>query len=272
VRYGQDGNYSFPVSGFEEGDTAHRVDAVTGLAWSVDLSGEVTYAEALAHCAQLAETAMAGYDDWRLPTLRELYSSVQPAEQFGQTTHDNLALPDPNSIIWSINIVGEGSNEAWGVSSNWAVTLKCPRFGDEDYDTHTARCIAGEAASGVWPTLAPADEVVVAPSTGLEWQRHLAGTGTWAYALSTCEALELDGKSDWRLPEARELASLLQQAPDNSLTGYPSYMSQDEVAGYWSSSPGSAYGPEVYYATSDGALDLAFSASLEFAVRCVRKT
>lgn len=272
ARYGQDGNYPFDASEFVEGDAQVRVDAVTGLAWTVELSDEVTHAEALAHCAELAEDSFAGYDNWRLPTLRELYSTVQPADEFGQTTHENLEAPEPNSIVWSRNLVQGSDDVAWGVSGNWALSLDCATSGDEDYETHTARCVAGDPASGIWPTLEPTDEVVVAPSTGLEWQRALAGTGNWTYALATCEALVLDGKSDWRLPEARELASLLQQFPTDVLAGFPGFMSEDQAAGYWSSSPGSAYGAEVYYALPTGELDLAYTADLEFAVRCVRKT
>ena len=46
--------------------------------------------------------------------------------------------------------------------------------------------------------------------TGLEWQKSDKGTPhTWQSALSYCEQLSLNGKNDWRVPNIRELKSLV---------------------------------------------------------------
>ncbi|MCX5870105.1 MAG: DUF1566 domain-containing protein [Deltaproteobacteria bacterium] len=51
---------------------------------------------------------------------------------------------------------------------------------------------------------------VIDTATGLEWQRTDDGTiRTWINALAYCEASALDGKSDWRLPNIRELKSIV---------------------------------------------------------------
>jgi hypothetical protein len=51
---------------------------------------------------------------------------------------------------------------------------------------------------------------VIDGGTGLEWQRTDDGnTHTWIDALASCEASTLDGKSDWRLPNIRELKSIV---------------------------------------------------------------
>ncbi len=46
--------------------------------------------------------------------------------------------------------------------------------------------------------------------TGLEWQKSDKGTlHTWQSALSHCEQLSLNGENDWRVPNIRELKSLV---------------------------------------------------------------
>jgi len=66
----------------------------------------------------------------------------------------------------------------------------------------------------------PVDDTVLDTCTGLEWTRALVdvtgdGTldasdagGTWAQALAACEALVFADKSDWRLPNVREMLSI----------------------------------------------------------------
>ncbi len=51
---------------------------------------------------------------------------------------------------------------------------------------------------------------VLDQGTGLEWQKsNNTSPHTWQDALSYCENLSLDAKTDWRLPNIRELKSLV---------------------------------------------------------------
>jgi len=53
-------------------------------------------------------------------------------------------------------------------------------------------------------------KTVTDSGTGLEWQKSDKGTlQTWQSALSYCEQLSLNGKNDWRVPNIRELKSLV---------------------------------------------------------------
>ncbi|MEA1954127.1 MAG: DUF1566 domain-containing protein [Campylobacterota bacterium] len=55
-----------------------------------------------------------------------------------------------------------------------------------------------------------ANGIVTDSSTGLVWQDDAIGsTTTWENAIDRCEALSLGGHDDWRLPNLRELTSLI---------------------------------------------------------------
>ena len=52
--------------------------------------------------------------------------------------------------------------------------------------------------------------IVTDTTTALEWQDNEVGSlTTWTEAIDRCEALELGGHQDWRLPNIRELLSLV---------------------------------------------------------------
>ena len=87
--------------------------------------------------------------------------------------------------------------------------------------------------------------------TGLMWQKERAPeTYTWQDALKYCEGLDLAGHSDWRLPNVRELQSIVDYGRWNPAI--------DPVFGavsswYWSSSA-DVYNPDVAWLVnfSDG--------------------
>jgi hypothetical protein len=74
--------------------------------------------------------------------------------------------------------------------------------------------------------------------TALVWTKdaqHIKGTMAWADALATCNDLDFAGHNDWRLPNARELLSLIDyEAHDPALPqGHP--FDNVQYLFYWSS-------------------------------------
>jgi hypothetical protein len=54
------------------------------------------------------------------------------------------------------------------------------------------------------------NETVIDQGTSLEWQKNTSKTlYNWQKALAFCENLSIDSKNDWRLPNIRELKSLV---------------------------------------------------------------
>lgn len=78
------------------------------------------------------------------------------------------------------------------------------------------------------------DSTVTDSGTHLMWQQTEGGYITWEAALSYCEDLTLAGYSDWRLPNRKELESLVDDTryyPAIDTTKFPNAHSQE----YWSS-------------------------------------
>ena len=84
------------------------------------------------------------------------------------------------------------------------------------------------------------DGTVTDSSTGLIWQRQSDNTRrSWTEALAYCEAFELAGKSDWRLPDIRELFSIVEDTVEDENyalidTDYFS-ITRSSPPSYWSS-------------------------------------
>lgn len=75
--------------------------------------------------------------------------------------------------------------------------------------------------------------------TGLSWQVDADVTGfIWSDAVTHCQALNLGGYSDWRLPSAAELSSVLPYwSYESDDPPVPPPSSQSETVSYWSISP-----------------------------------
>lgn len=81
------------------------------------------------------------------------------------------------------------------------------------------------------------DGTVTHHRTGLMWMREpLNGTYTWEEALAQAEGSSYAGYTDWRLPNAKELDSIVEMRcymPSINLTIFPSTPSME----FWSSTP-----------------------------------
>ena len=78
------------------------------------------------------------------------------------------------------------------------------------------------------------DSTVTDQKTGLVWQQSTGSQYSWESALSYCESLTLASNSDWRLPNIKELGSIVYHSlsyPTIDSTAFPGTQSWF----YWSS-------------------------------------
>jgi len=186
------------------------------------------------------------FTDWRLPTIKELDSIVN----LGTTipTIDTAYFPNTvSSGYWS------SSTDAY--STGYALRIYFGYGNDSTHlksDAYYVRAVRGGQAGSLGHLVINGDGTVIDTSSGLMWQQ--AGVETemiWKAALSYCEGLSLAGYSDWRLPNQKELRSIVDYNVYNPAID-TTYFPNAESSNYWSSSPttyytGGAWGIDFYY-------------------------
>jgi len=250
-------------------------DRVTGLLWSRNANPfdfPYTWREAFDLVDDMNRARTHSRADWRLPARRELFSII---------SHRliNPALPRDHPF----QDVFHGYY--------WTAT-PCARLADQAWYVHLggARIYRGmqQGAYLVWPVAGPpppqpprtyrfrpGDGMVEDRWTGL-WWTPTARTGaariTWEAALDAPAVLNrerLGGRSDWRLPNIRELESLVDLTRHSPAlpAGHPFREVQD---GYWSATT-SAYEPRYAWVLymQDGAVGVGFKPEASFSAWAV---
>jgi hypothetical protein len=116
-----DGDWNNSASGFPndfqlQNDVKVVFDHASGLMWQQSGSvKEISYDDAKKYVSQLNSDQFAGYNDWRMPTLEEAMSLMEPAEKSSgihlDTVFDNTQVwiwtSDINnvSLAWLVNFV-----------------------------------------------------------------------------------------------------------------------------------------------------------------------
>lgn len=183
-------------------------DMVTGLMWQQNDSGEMTIEAAEAYCQNLV---LGGYSDWRMPSAQEAFSILHHGFQnppldlsvftntgaeYWWTGERQTNNPDK---VWVTNAGGGIGNHPKGETISAGGTKK--------FHVRAVRDVAPPPM--IFTQFTDADSIILDHLTGLEWQRFaIPDSMTWENALVYAEHLELQGKSDWRLPNIKELESL----------------------------------------------------------------
>ena len=230
--FGQDAQYAGNAPSYADNGDGTITDLNTTLMWAKDPEVKTTYDQAAAGAATFT---LGGYSDWRLPTLQELYSLVNFSGIDPGACESAAACPDLISFIdtsfFSFQY-GEPLVDAQYISStpyagsgglvfgvNFADgTVKGYPTGDQ---TFFVRYVRGAPDYGTAQLVDNGDGTLSDQASGLTWmQTDSQQAFTWADALAYCENLSWAGQDDWRLPNAKELYSIVDasRAPDVSNT------------------------------------------------------
>jgi hypothetical protein len=213
--WGQDGDVVPNAPDLVAGAAGVLEDTLTGLSWEQDAPTAATDRRgAEQHCAGLT---LAGRADWRLPTVRELLSIVDYGATAGQrATIDPRFTGTARAYYWTADADPSNDTRTVRVSFRYGTTLSQESTVADGY----VRCVAGAAAGGAAPGLVPdlvpieREAGVYDPAAGLFWQRVPSGNLPWTGALAYCNGLESQGFIGFRLPDVKELATLLR--PDRA--------------------------------------------------------
>ena len=239
--YGQDATYTQNTPSYTDNGDGTITDNVTGLVWEQDMGEKLTLEEAR---AKAEASTLGGYTDWRVPTIKELYSLIQftgqvmgeqAIEMFIDTDYFDQPLGDVGIGEREIDAQTWTSTEYVGLTMNSDETIFGVNFVDgriKGYpkykkatgsaNTMYFRMVRGNTDYGNNSFVDNGDGTISDHATGLMWQKADDGVARdWEEALAYAENLELGTHSDWRLPNAKELQSIVDYTRSPQTTNSP---------------------------------------------------
>jgi hypothetical protein len=227
--YGQDGTYNENTPSYTDNGDGTITDNVTGLMWEHEMGDKISYDAAF----DKAEASVLGnHNDWRVPTIKEIYSLIVFTGQVSGAEAVSMFI-DTDCFIQPLGNTDIGEREidaqTWSRTQYAGLTMGSdvtvfgvnfidgrikgypkynPRSGEEN--TMYFRMVRGNTSYGINDFNGNGDGTVSDNATGLMWQQSDDGnTRDWENALSYSENLSLGDHSDWRLPNAKELQSIV---------------------------------------------------------------
>lgn len=233
--YGQDSNFIKNPASYTDNGDGTLTDNVTGLIWQKDPGPKMTWNDAV---NSLNTYELAGYDDWRIPTIKELYSLIQFNGITGLTAATSKPYIDSSFVFSYGDKTGERFIDSQFASStiydsttmNGNTTVFGVNFADgrikgypiskSFYVLH----VRGNTAYGENLFVDNHDGTISDQATGLMWMAADSGmllddgTMDWTTALNWAKGASYAGYDDWRIPDAKELQTIVdyQRTPDTT--------------------------------------------------------
>lgn len=256
--YGQDAQYSGAQPFYKNNGDDTITDLNTGLMWQKGFEGKQGYYDAD------ESFSLAEYDDWRIPTIKELYSlmdfrgvDINPqgidtayAIPFIDTDYFDFAygdtargdrIIDSQWITTNVYVAGVMDNEECFFGVNFADgRIKCYPTSSPMNNGYYLRYVRGEEY-GKNDFIDNGDTTITDRSSGLMWQQIDSEEGfDWENALGYCEHLVLGGHdsgepdfvgyTDWRLPNIKELQYIVDYTRSPDTTGSAAIDSVFEIS------------------------------------------
>ncbi|MDA3781370.1 MAG: DUF1566 domain-containing protein [Bacteroidales bacterium] len=244
--YGQNAQYPGNQISYTDNGDGTVTDNVTGLMWqqgsdlngdgTIDVDDKLSYADALAGASSFD---LAGYTDWRLPSIKEAYSLIlfsgedisgfegTSAEeftpfidtdyfefgygditagerlidaQFATTSKYVSTTMNGNETMFGTNLA-DGRIKGYGTG---------PLPGQTESKGFYVMYVRGNTTYGINNFSDNSDGTITDNATALMWMQDDNNEGLiWEDALSYAENYEYAGYSDWRLPNVKELQSIV---------------------------------------------------------------
>ncbi len=248
--YGQDASYTGNAPSYTDNGDGTITDNVTGLMWQQDPGEKMTWPEAVENLEAFNEAALGGYSDWRIPSIKELYSLVDFSGNTGMGSESSNPYIDTDYFVFTYgDAAGEarfidsqilsstiyGSTTLGGSTTVFGYNFADGRIKgyeiDKDFYCYYVR---GNTSYGQNLFVDNSDETISDEATSLMWMQYDSGyyeagdiadgTMDWETALAwVAEMNEQNflGYSDWRLPNIKELQSLADYENSPIVTGVP---------------------------------------------------
>ena len=248
--YGQDSQHTGRQPAYQNNGDGTITDLTTGLMWVQARGTKITWEAARTNAAACT---VGGHTDWRFPTIKELYSLIQFTGANGQSftnTVGYIPFIDTNyfgfaygsgigdeRVIdcqdWSatayVSTTMNGDATIFGVNFADGRIKGYPKYvpgsGGTTGQVMYARYVRGNTGYAINKFVNNGDGTITDQATGLMWSRNDSGTGlNWLNALAYAQAQNAAnylGHNDWRLPNAKELQSIVDYTRSPATTASP---------------------------------------------------
>ena len=232
---GEDADFLIHPPSYTENGDGTITDNVTGLIWQKADGGEMTFESAGNYCKTLV---LGGKIDWRLPTGHELFG-INNFDRVNPALDINFFTKTSAEYWWSSDLRSDDTSYVWVVNAGGGIgahpkTETVSAGGAKRFHVRAVR----NPFRGTLPSFRFKDNndgTITDNYTGLIWQKLPSATPlTWEESLGYAKGLSLVGKSDWRVPNVKELQSLndeTQMKPSLNKNYFPTILSGN----FWSS-------------------------------------
>jgi formylglycine-generating enzyme required for sulfatase activity len=206
---GEDSDFIINPMSFTDNGDGTITDNNTGLMWQKTDGGEMVFENAVSYCSNLK---LGGYNDWRLPLGYELFS-INKYDFLNPAINTAYFTKTLVEYWYTSELRIDDTSKVWVVNSGGGIGAH-PK--SETISNKGTRRFHVRAVRNLFSTTFNLDHfsdngdgTIKDNYTGLVWQKiQSPNTMTWEEALSYSSGLSLAGKSDWRLPNIKELQSL----------------------------------------------------------------
>ncbi len=226
--YGQDAHFPGLERAYQDNGDGTVTDLNTGFMWQKGLPDDkYPYDD----CVVYADTCtLAGYSDWRLPTIKELYSLMLFSGVTGMT--ESNSVPYIDTDYFEFRFGGETDPNERFIDAQYATSTiyKGTTMGASEtmfglnlvdgrikgYPTRKnfeIKLVRGNENYGVNDFIDNGDGTITDNATGLMWEQNGDNGGmNWEDALALAQQRNAENYleyNDWRLPNAKELHSIV---------------------------------------------------------------
>jgi len=267
--FGEDHDYAINSPSYVDNNNGTVTDNNTGLVWQQSDDNEIRHWDpAVSYCQNLT---LGSHSDWRLPNPKELQSIVD----YGQrepAIDTAFFIGTESSDYWSSTTSVFDTLRAWYVDFTYGDLVSFYKINSWGMYARYVRCVRGGSESNIWTFdfLNIGGNVISHGSTKLMWQKDPGSTTrNWKQAVTYCEEESTGGYTDWRLPNIKELQSIVDFElfqPSINATYFPN----TEPSGYWSSTPCACSLAMAWYLDFSAGGVFGYFTKDQRYVRCVR--
>ncbi len=245
---GQDSQFTGNEFNYEDNGDGTVSDLVTGLMWQQDPGDKKSFDDAV---EDAKDFSLGGYTDWRLPSIKELYSlilfsgtdvSACPSEQgcdseafinsdyfdfeYGDTSAGERMIDSQYvSSTEYVSTTMNGDDTVFGVNFADGRIKGYPKLMGGDDKLFFVQYVRGNEDYGANSFINNGDGTINDISTGLMWSKADSGKGMdWEESLDWVQKKNEDdylGYDDWRLPNVKELHSIVDYTRSPATTDSP---------------------------------------------------